>query len=152
MDYISVLVNLIIAIIVAVVASRLAVKGFYRQEIWLRKEQKYSEIIEELNIIQKHYGDWVDEIIGATRRENDDLLTISEYRKSKRELELISQDGFLVIDNEIADILRELFKSSEEMTLNEQQGDVFGYADRMYAETRDSKIKIINIARKDLGL
>ena len=152
MDHVSIVVNLLISIVVAMIAAKLAVKGFYRQEIWLRKEKKYSQIIEALNIVQKHYGDWMDEIMGASTREESGLETIKEYMKSKRELELISQEGFLVINNDIPDILRELFQSSEKMTLNEQQGDAFGYADRMYAETIDAKKEIIRIAKKDLRL
>lgn len=152
MDYISILVNLLISIIVAIIVAKLAIKGFYRQEVWLRKEKKYSQIIEELNIVQKHYGDWVDDIIGSSRGQEYDLETIKEFRKAKRELELISQEGFLVIDNNISDIVGELFASSKNMTANERQGDSFSYADRMYGETRDAKIEIINIARKDLRL
>lgn len=152
MDIVSILVSLGISIIVAIITAKLAVKGFYRQEIWLRKEKKYSKIIEELNIVQKHYGDWMDEIMGYPKSKKVDLEIIKEYRMAERELELISQEGFLVINGDVSDILVELFKSSKNMNLNEQQGDSFGYADRMYVETRDAKIEIINIARKDLRL
>ena len=66
MDYSSLLINLIIAIIVAVIASNLSLKGFYKQEIWLRKEVKYSQVIDSLSKMQRYYGHIIDDYSDAS--------------------------------------------------------------------------------------
>ncbi|OZV13474.1 hypothetical protein CIW83_02715 [Tissierella sp. P1] len=150
MEYIYIIVNFIISIIVAVVTAKIAIKDFYRQEIWLRKESKYSEIIGNLSILQKYYGDMFDEFVGESESIVDDDLIKKKYNTSLRELELVTFSNGFMLNPKVSDILSQLFYSARNKTENERMGDFVSYIDRMYGEIRDSKEKIIEIAKKDL--
>ncbi|SEV83095.1 hypothetical protein [[Clostridium] fimetarium] len=157
MDYTSILINLIIAIIVAVLTSNLSLRGFYRQEIWLRKETKYSQIIDSLNKTQRYYWHLIDEHSGCIENENDEEnvereLREEEYILAKRELEMLSSSPVFMLNNEVIDILDELMKSSSTKSEDERNGDWVSYFDRPGYEAKEAKIKIAEIANKDLGI
>lgn len=154
MDYISILINLIIAIVVAVVTSNLSLRGFYKQEIWLRKETKYSKIIDALNKIQRYYGYLMDRLSGMLELDEcsyENGVKEKEYMIAKRELEILSSTPILMIHKDVSDILNELVISSNTKTKDERMGDYFSYYDRLHFEVQEAKIKTATIANKDLG-
>ena len=153
--YTSIVINLIIAIMVAILTSKLSLRGFYRQEIWLRKEMKYSQIIDSLNKIQRYYWHLIDVHSGS--KENDEKnveleLREEEYILAKRELEMLSSSPVFMINNEVIDILNGLMKSSNTKSEDERKGDWFSYFDRLGYEAKEAKIRIAEIANKDLGI
>ena len=153
--YTSIVINLIIAIMVAILTSKLSLRGFYRHEIWLRKEMKYSQIIDSLNKIQRYYWHLIDVHSGS--KENDEKnveleLREEEYILAKRELEMLSSSPVFMINNEVIDILNGLMKSSNTKSEDERKGDWFSYFDRLGYEAKEAKIRIAEIANKDLGI
>lgn len=152
MDYKSIGVNLIIAIIVAVITAKLSIKGFYKQEIWLRKENRYSDIINDLSMLQRYYGHVFDKAAGFSELTYMEELLEEEYNISRRQLELISFSQGFILKREVAQILSKLFSSSKDKSSNERMGDYCAYFDRMYSETQEAKVMIIEIANKDLKL
>lgn len=156
MDYIlSILINLVIAIIVAVMTSNLSLRGFYRQEIWLRKETKYSQIIDSLNKMQRYYWHLIDVHSGSIENDEKNVeleLREEEYMLAKRELEMLSSSPVFMLNNEVIDILDGLMKSSNKKTEDERNGDWFSYFDRLGYEAKEAKIKIAEIASKDLKI
>lgn len=155
MDYISILVSLIIAIVVAVVTSNLSLRGFYRQEVWLRKETKYSQIVNSLNKMQRYYWKVNDEHLGVTDSNESDEekeLREREFMFAKRELEELSTSPLFMVNPEVVEILSDLVVSSNSKTTDEISGDWFSYFDRLGYESQEAKTKIAKIANKDLGI
>lgn len=153
MEYFSVLISLIIAIVVAVITSNLSLRGFYKQEIWLRKETKYSQIIDSLSKLQRYYGNIVDDISGNSISDNiRDEADVGEYKIAKRELELLASSPILMTHKDVSDILNDLVISASTKTKEESSGDYFSYYDRLWFESKEAKIKIAAIANKDLGI
>lgn len=159
MDYISILINLFIAItvavITAVITSKLSLKGFYKQEIWLRKESQYNQIIDSLNKVQRYHWHIIDGEIEHNETDEykkETKLRENEYKNEKRELELLSSTPLFMVKVEVMSILEELLKSSNPKTENEIMGDWFSYFDRIGFEAKEAKDKIAEIAYKDLGL
>ncbi len=152
MDYISLIINLIIAIVVAVITAQLSIKEFYKQEIWLRKEDRYSEIIKDLSILQKYYGDIFDEALGILGANGINDFLENEHKMSIRRLELVVLSQGFILKKEALQTLQQLFISSKTETDDERMGNYVGYFDRMYGETKHAKDEIIKIANEDLGL
>lgn len=152
MEYIYILINFIIAIIVAVITAKITIREFYSKEIWLRKESRYSQVIEHLSILQKYYGDVFDKFTGASELKTDEDSINKEYITSLRELEIVAFSQGFILAEEVSEILNQLFYSSRNQTSNERMGDMVSYFDRMYCEVRDSKKRIIEIANRDLKL
>lgn len=154
MDYISFLINLIIAIVVSIITSYLSLRGFYKKEIWLRKEAKYSQIVDSLNKIQQYYSNIIDDLSGVSQvnESEEDELNKMEYKIAKRDLEILSSSPMFIIHKDISDILNELVLSSNTMTKEERMGDYFSYYDRLLYEVKQTKRKIAEIANKDLGI
>ena len=159
MDYVTFLVNLFIAIIVAVITSlmtaKLSLKGFYKQEIWLRKETQYNQIIDSLNKVQRYYWHIIDSYMGIEENEfykNELSLKEEEFKIAKRELELLSSTPLFMVKSEVIDILGELLKSANTQSKEERMGDWFSYFDRLGFEAKEAKNKIADIAYYDLGI
>lgn len=159
MDYISILINLVIAMIVAIltalIAAKLSVKGFYKQEIWLRKETQYNQIIDSLNKVQRYYWHIIDSYMGVEENEfykNELSLKEEEFKIAKRELELLSSTPLFMVKSEVIDILAELLKSANTQSKEECMGDWFSYFDRLGFEAKEAKNKIADIAYYDLGI
>jgi hypothetical protein len=159
LDYISILINLVIAIIVAVltalITSKLSLKGFYRQEIWLRKETQYNQIIDSLNKIQRYY--WHIIYDDTRYNESDEYrkeseIISDEYDTAKRELEMLSSTPLFMVKSEVMGILEEMLKSANTKTEQERMGDWFSYFDRLGFEAKNAKNKIAEIAYKDLEI
>lgn len=149
-------INLIVAIVVAIttasITAWLSLTIFYKKELWLRKEKKYSDIINNLGKSLKEYCDMIDVEIGKRSRNSngDDDFNLM-VREAVRELELISITPSLTIDNKVRIILDNLLKESE-MKGDELQGNWFPYFDRMYVATKKAMDEIDEIARKDLKI
>lgn len=155
MDYISIGINLGIAIMVAIITSKLALKGFFRQEIWLRKEAKYSQIIDSLNKIQQFYWRMIDESSGEIDEAEDDLVRQKreeDFKNASREMELLATSPSFIISPKVHDIINDLVESSHTKTSEERMGNWFAYYDRLGYEAKEAKHKITEIAKKDLGI
>lgn len=149
-NIVDVLSSLIIAIITAIITARLALGHFYRKEIWLRKESKYSEIINELckmlQFMEKEY-DYL--VYGEATDDNYEALRAA-YKKAKLELEKIRYSTGFIINPAVNDVIDKMMKDFEFKTDNERQGDYFSYTDRIYGVIKDAISKIIDIANEDL--
>lgn len=159
MDYISILTNLIIGIIIAVltalITAKFSLKGFYKQEIWLRKETQYNQIIDSLNKIQRYYWHITDSYMGVEENEfykNELSLKEEEFKNAKRELELLSSTPLFMVKSEVIDILSDLLNSANTQSKEERMGDWFSYFDRLGFEAKEAKNKIADIAYYDLGI
>lgn len=148
MGYLQIGINLSISIIVAIVTANLTIRSFYRQEIWLRKELKYSEIIQEMSVLQTHYSHLFDNMCGC---ENNIQILEEEFLAAKIKLELLSINSSLIIKPDVSDIILDLFKSSSKKG-DELKGDYGSYYDRMAYEVKEAMNKIINLAKKDLKI
>lgn len=151
MEFDIIFINIFISILVAVITAKLALGGFYKQELWLRKEKKYSEITDKLVLLKKYYGDLFDEFVSNGEIERD-VSYEEEYKKAKREIELISLGSNLIINESVIERLERLMKASQHQTKNEIQGDIVSYFDRMYGEVEDTRKEIVKLAKKDLNI
>ena len=78
---INLFVSIITAIIVSIITAKLTLKYFFRQEIWLRKEKRYTEIIDRLCMLLNYYEkEWTDYVLMEDSNFTDDFL--SEYKKA----------------------------------------------------------------------
>ena len=159
MDYFSIIINFVIAIVVAtltaLITARLSIKSFYRQEIWLRKETQYNQIINSLNKIQRYHWHIIDSFMGAEEDEyykKELRLRENEYLIAKRELEILSSTPLFMVKSEVMDILDKLLKSAGTKTEDERMGDWFSYFDRLGFEAKEAKNRIADIAYEDLGI
>ena len=139
-----------ISIVVAVVTAVISQKGFYKKETWLRKEKKYSEIIDNLSILLKYYGDMFHDSVGAKKYNGEDC--IEEINKAKHELERLSMIPSFIINSKVRDILKELFHQANIKFGDDNCHDFASYLDRMYGVTKDSIIEIDSLARRDLKI
>lgn len=93
MDYISLILNLIISILVAIITAKLSIKDFYKQEIWLRKEERYKSIINELSQIERYFTSQFEIVCGIISSDTDTDLINKKYKTSNYKLEILSTVG-----------------------------------------------------------
>lgn len=138
------------ACLVAILTASLTLRQFYQQEIWLRKEQRYSEIISILSVILRYndikYLIFTNQISSTDYSDELEL----EYQKAKKELELLRYSSGFVIKPEVNNIINEIWSAYEYKSLREHQGDMEEYIGRIYKEIEQSMSKIIEIANDDL--
>lgn len=152
MEKYTIIINIVISIIVAIITAKLSLNGFYKKEIWLRKEKQYTEIISGLSKLQNYYGKLFDFNIHIIDNNpiNEDYDT--EIGKLLRDLEAISTTPCFILKKEVHLILKELFKSANNRIDDESNGDLVSYFNRMYGEIKDTNKKISELARKDLKI
>ena len=143
MDYKLIGINFIISIIVAAVTVKLSIFEFYKQQIWLRKETRYNQIIHDISILQKHYGDILDKAMGVQKEGNEDSFLEKEYLSSKRQLELVTLSQGFILDKKVSETLNQLFISAGNKSSDERMGNYFSYFDRMCFETDEARKEII---------
>ncbi len=149
-NVVDVLSSLFIAIITAIITARLALGHFYRKEIWLRKESKYSEIVNELCKMQQFMEKEYDYYVCGRETDDNYKALRAEYKKAKLELEKIRYSTGFIIKSAVNDVIDQMMKDFENKTDNERQGDYFSYNDRIYGVIKDAISKIIDIANEDL--
>ena len=152
MDYISIIINVTISTFIAIITARLTINGFYKQEIWLRKEERYNSIINELSHMEIYFANLFDIAGGIPHELVDTELAADEYKPASYKLEVRGSMGGFIISQEVAKVLKNLMISSKNKTTEEMQGNYFAYYDRMCAEIAKAKEKVIRIANKDLKI
>jgi hypothetical protein len=150
---INLAIAIVVAIITAIITAKLALKGFYKKETWPRKEKKYSEIMDNLSILQKDYSDMYGSYTGIKKdiEINDDNYII-ELNRAKKDLKLLSITPSFIIDNDVRMIIKVLFEASEKQIGDEARGDYYSYLGRMCDEVKVAIEKIDRVARKDLKI
>lgn len=146
--YIQTFITFIISIFLALFTSRISHRFFYKQELWLRKEKRYSDILDSLSILLKHYADLIDESIGIKEYNYRDCKEV--IMKAQQELERLSMMPSFIIDKKVLVILKALFQAASDRIGNEREGDYFSYYERVYGEIKQSIEGIDRLARKDL--
>jgi len=149
-NIIQLVTNLLVAITVAIITAKLSLNHFYKREIWLRKEAKYSEIVDKLSAILNYKSKEYDIYVFNEEIDIDKNLEI-EYKESLLALEKLRYSTGFIIDSEVNKIIDEMIKDFRIKGENEIQGDLFGHLDRVYSVINDSIPKIIEIANKDLN-
>lgn len=143
-------IAIITAIVTAIVTAKLSLGHFYRKEIWLMKESKYSEIINELCKMLQFKEKECDYLLYGEKTDDTFEALNVEYKKAKLELEKIKYSTGFIIKPDVNDVIDKMMKDFEFKTANERQGDFFGYTDRIYGVIKDAISKIIAIANEDL--
>lgn len=145
---ISLVINLIIAIIVSIITAKLSIKGFHKQEIWLRKEKKYSFIISSLILLQKHSLD----VLESLGNSNDINFTynLNKMYKTRKDLELLSLSPSFILDENISIILKELLDKTA--IIEDDDVTYYEFYDVMYDKTRIAITEIDKLAHKDLKI
>lgn len=151
MNVIDVLINILIALVIAIATANLTIKGFYKQEIWLRKERKYSQLIEELCIIHKYFIDIFEEYCTNGAVEVESQISRHEYEIARKNIELINASSGLILDSGISIVIDD-FKKILIMQGDELEGDYFSYYDRVSFELINTIEKIKEVASKDLRI
>lgn len=146
----QVALNLIIAIITAIMTARMALSHFYRQEIWLRKEKKYSEIIDKLCTLLNYQEKQRDYFLMDKENEVEQESIELEYKNAEIELEKVRFSTGFIIKSEVNEIISDMIKEFELKGKNELQGDIVGYIDRVSEIIKGSIEKVIKIANDDL--
>jgi len=147
-DIYILIINLLVAIITATITAKLALNHFFRQEIWLRKEKKYSEIIDRLCVLLNYYEKiWDSAVEMETINFTEDYL--SEYQKAFTEIEKIGYSTGFIINPEVNEIINSMIKDFD-LEREELQGNHFAYIERIYYVIKETIKKIIVIANADL--
>lgn len=142
--------NVVLSAGVAILTAWLSLKHFYRQEKWLRKEKKYSEIIENLVILLEYFNKEFERATGMTEYIDDNDDFIKNYDNAKREIEKLRHTTGYLINPKVNVILNDMLKQFGFITVNERQGDYAGHMDRVYGVINEALKKIIQLADKDL--
>jgi len=149
-DIFILIINLIVAIITATITAKLTLNHFFRQEIWLRKEKKYSEIIDRLCMLLNYYEkEWDSTVEMKTIDFTEDFL--SEYKKALTEMEKIRYSTGFIIKPEVNKIIDSVIKDFA-LEGEELQGNYFAHTDRVYSVIKETITKIIVIANTDLKI
>jgi len=143
--------NILLALIVAVVASFLSIKVYTKNELWQKREQKYSELINQLLVMLKYYSDKIDDGHGPSFTKLN-IINENEYENSIYKIELVSLYPAYLLDPKISKMLNNLVSSSKALIGTEALGNRFEYFDRMGAETKSTIEQINTIAKKHLNI
>jgi len=153
-DLLIIIINLFVSIITAIIASfitaKLTLKYFFKQEIWLRKEKKYSEIIDRLCMLLNYYEkESANYVLIEDNNFTDDF--ISEYKKALTEMEKIRYSTGFIIKPEVNEIIDNMINDFA-LEGEELQGNHFAYIDRVSSIIKETIGKIIDIANTDLEI
>lgn len=142
--------SVIIAIITALITAKVALRHFYRQEIWLRKDKKYSEIIDKLCALMNYQDNqWGKFVLNKNNALEEELIE-QEYKNAKKDLEKIRFSIGFIINPKVNKIISEMIEDFEIKDINERQGDIGSQIDRVYGVIKEAIEKIIEIANEDL--
>lgn len=144
------LINVFLSAGVAILTAWLALKHFYKQEKWLRKEKKYTEIIDSLAIMLKYNDIKYELFTNQIQHESEPPDLEAEYETAKNSLKILRYKTGFLIKREVSEILDDVWKSFQYKTLEERQGNMEAYIARIYNEIDEATQKIIKIAEKDL--
>jgi len=148
MNYAEMIFTLFVSIIVAIITAIISQRNFYKNELWLRKEKAYTNIINNLGVLQKHYSDMLDDAFGIKKYNSNDSK--AEVNSAQRELERISLMPSFIIKSEVQSILEKLFHAASIEVGDEKDGNYFAYYERIHEEIKKSIKRITELARTDL--
>jgi len=114
---ISFILSLISAVVAALVTAKLALKGFYNQELWLRKETQYSNILNKLGLLYKHYSNRADLEMGVPEDIMNEIDE-KEHKKALKEIEILSVTPSYIINVKVNEVLKNLVLESRKRSIS----------------------------------
>lgn len=156
LNIMQLLFSLMISIITAIITAKIALKHFFKQEIWLRKEKEYTKIIDELCTLLSYQGTLRDEFLSDhgidIDNSKDDKLIEEEYKKARINIEKVRFSTGFMIDSKVNEVIDSMIKDLVLKGEDEHQWDYFGYINRVYELIKVTIEEIIIIASEDLKI
>lgn len=148
--FVTVLIpGLVISIVTAIVTVRLSIRQFQSQKWWERKAEAYSEIMEQLTLLDISYGRLYEDAISMRemrKEERKPLLT--EHSIAKDRVRRAAAAGSYIVSGEASLALNELVKEFDKRVPGEHWADEIG---RHLQSTRASIAKLRRSAKLDLS-
>lgn len=155
MDILVPVISAVFSILGAYLGVKFSFKEFHKKEIWLRKEEKYTELVNLLSDLNLYYNEQWSYATGECSDNNKskvDAKLYEEIPNIKYKLEIIKLSKGFIMNKEVGIIIENLLLELNSKSLNESMGDVFSYVDRVNFAVEKAKDEIIKIANKDLGI
>lgn len=144
----SIIPTIIVAILTAVITVRLSIKQFYSQRWWEKKAEAYSEIIENLSLLQFYFSEMFDEGIGLKKINDAQKNNLfNDYKRAKDSLIKASFIGAYIVSEATHEVIQQLVKD-----LELKSRDFVSDMDRLYGVVKDGLIKLRAQAKADLNL
>jgi hypothetical protein len=144
------LIKITPGLIAALVASRLAVKKFYKEKSWERREKAYAEIINALYNLIKYFRIHKEDYGQGTGLPDDKEQELYvEYVNASSSLAKATDIGSFYISNNASMVLREL-RNREKLDYREEPR--FEIYESEYQAHQIALDKLLEIARKDLRI
>lgn len=140
--------SLLIALVTAIATATIALKHFYKQELWLRKEEKYSEIVEKMSVLMNYFKWAIGEEIDPRTSEEDGIKYYREYKEIRKEIEVLRFSEGFIINFKVTTVLRELISNLQR--IENEAKHFFEIFDNSSVITITAINDIIQIANKDL--
>ncbi len=140
--------GLLISIVTAVVTVKLSVRQFQSQKWWERKADAYSQIMEELTLLEFSYGAWYDDAISVRTLSDERRKILAEqHQKAEESVRRAAAAGSYIVSAETASVLSDLMKEFDRHVSGESWLDEIG---RHYQSTKASIPKVRDYAKADL--
>jgi len=138
---------IVVAILTAYITVKLSMKQFYTQRWWQKKAEVYSEIIQNLALLQFYFGESYDEGIGLKKLSDDEKEKLyNDYKKAKESLIKASFVGTYIVSEATSNLVEQLVSD-----LKPKQSDFVSDMDRLYGVVRDGLLKLRTQAKEDLN-
>src|SRR5690348_7803823 len=103
--------GLVISIVTAIITVRLSIRQFQSQKWWERKAEAYSQIMEQLTLLEISYGAWYDDAISVNKLGDERQRALSEeHRKAEEQVRRAAAAGSYIVSPKAALALSELVK------------------------------------------
>ena len=146
----NIILNIITALLSAFFVVKLSLRKFHAERWWEKKLEAYTSIINALHHIKNYSNTLIDaEIEGkkipATEKEN----LWNNYKKSKQEIERVTDIGSFLIANKAVKTLKSF---SKELDSSKNANSWFEHIDSLWGVTNDCLDAIKMIAKTDLDV
>ena len=145
---VSIFSAILISVITSWITVRLALKKFYSERWWVRKDEAYTSIIDALSDLVNYYDVFYDETLGIKQISDERRKEMNEISKKGHSLlKKATSIGAFVISKDAELALKQYWQESEE---KHDPNDWLWEIEYDYAKAKTALEELVKCAKKDL--
>jgi hypothetical protein len=89
---------LVVSLATALITVRLSLRQFHSQRWWEKRNEAYSQIMEQLSYLVYYYNEWIDEDLGLTEKSEQEKFGLyTKYSKIREDLTRVAAMGSYIV-------------------------------------------------------
>jgi hypothetical protein len=147
---VSIFSAILISAITSLITVRLALKQFYSERWWVRKDEAYTSIIDALSDLVSYYDAVYDEALGIRKISDQRRKEMNDISKERHAaLRKVTNIGAFVISKDAELVLKQYWQEPKE---KHDPNDWMWEIENDYAKAKTALEELVKCAKKDLSV